>query len=212
MIKELKIKAAKFYVTSDLHLGHNRPWIIQARGFETVDRHDAHVIDVINSTVMPDEYLLMCGDFCLNTTLEGFISYCNRISCQLLFVAGNHNNPWFKYYLQLVKDSFGEEGEFYPFKWKNVTFLGESVDMVVNGYSFHASHFPKFVWDHSGRGRGMICGHSHGSCVMTRPEHTEGRCLDVGWDVFHKPLELSDLKKILDRKTVAICDHHGNSS
>jgi calcineurin-like phosphoesterase family protein len=211
MINQFKIKTAnnKVWLTSDAHFGHAKEFLFKPRGFSSVEEHDVAVLAIINELVQPDDYLIFAGDFCLNTTLDSFKSYCARISCRnIIFCAGNHNNPWWKFYKELVKEKYGEEIEVYPFRWQNIIFVGESVDMVVDGYSFHISHFPKLIWDKSHHGRAMGCGHSHGSCLKTLPNHEAGKIVDLGWDVFGRPIELEEFKKIMDKKVILKYDHH----
>ncbi len=216
MLRPLKIKAGgrfKVWLTSDTHFGHNKPWIFQERGYESVEQHDLALLFKMNELIQPDDFLLFCGDFCLNTTLDQFKSYCARINCQnIVMIAGNHNSPWWGFYKQLIIDAYGEEVEVYPFRWNNIVFVGESLDVEVDGFGFHLSHFPKFIWDKQHHGRGMGCGHSHSSCDKTLPDNKKAKIVDLGWDVFGRPIEVSEFKRIIDRKEIEINDHHNHTT
>ena len=217
MISTFKIKTQnnqiKVWLGSDFHLGHiclgweNPLW--KSRGYNSVEDHDSGIINKINKSVNPDDYLLFCGDFCLNTSLEQFQSYCRRINCRnLVFVAGNHNNPWWKFYKDLVFNKYKEEIEVYPFRWENIIFVGESVDVQVDKFTFHLSHFPKLIWDKQQHERGHGSGHSHGSCKWTPPETKENKIVDLGWDVWHDVVSLEEFIRTLNKKVVVKHDHH----
>jgi hypothetical protein len=46
-----------------------------------------------------------------------------------------------------------------------------------------------------------LCGHSHGKCEESRPEHKEFKILDCGWDIHHKPLTMKEIQEIMDTKS-----------
>ncbi|MFA6433018.1 MAG: metallophosphoesterase, partial [Candidatus Paceibacterota bacterium] len=74
MLKPLKIRlpAEKVWLTADNHFRHNRPWIIEVRGFKTIEEHDETLISRWNETVSDDGVVLMLGDFCLMSTETDF--------------------------------------------------------------------------------------------------------------------------------------------
>ena len=43
------------WFTSDLHLGHDKDFVVQARGFETVEEMNAEIIRRWNERVYPDD-------------------------------------------------------------------------------------------------------------------------------------------------------------
>ena len=82
------------YFTSDWHLGHQKNFIWEARGYSSYEEHTNSIIDITNSIVHPTDILFMLGDFCLNTPIEKFHEYIARINCGSLWMLwGNHNNP-----------------------------------------------------------------------------------------------------------------------
>lgn len=216
MLQTLKIKTlGKFnvWLTSDTHFGHNKSFLFEPRGFKDIESHDIALLAKINELIQPNDVLLFCGDFSLNTSIEQFKSYCARINCcNIIFVAGNHNSPWWKFYKELVQEKYGESIEVYPFTWNNITFVGESVDVEVDGFNFHLGHFPKLIWDKQHHGRVMGCGHSHGTCKKTLPNNKMGKIVDLGWDVFGRPIDIKEFKKIVDSKEVERQDHHSKET
>ena len=207
----------KVYVSSDFHLGHKGPEsnpVWKQRGFADVPSHDDAVIDSVNAMVRPNDILIFLGDFCLNTTLAQFDVYLDRIKCQnVMALWGNHPNPHYKgVYLPMVKKLLGEnytpESEVYPLKYKNMTYYGTDMEMIINGQYVVLSHFPVYVWHECQHGAWMLCGHSHYGCELSKATGEHGKILDVGWDSIRKPWSMDEIRKVMEVKRLPYVDHH----
>ena len=210
MIKLRSTVDSTVYFSSDFHLGHNRPFVWESRGHKSSDDHTNFVIDTVNDTVKPNDYLFYLGDFCLNTNEGQFESYLSRILCQNIYMLwGNHNNPIQKVYEREVLAKYGENIKVYPFRYKNVTFLGDYQEALIDGKIVVMMHYPINVWNFMSSGAYMLCGHSHYSFAKTRADSTDGLILDVGWDGNAAPYSMDSINKIMARKSVEIVDHHG---
>lgn len=196
----------KVFVTSDLHLGHQRDFVWKARGYDSPDAHDKGVIEAINATVRPDDTLLFLGDFCLNTPLDKFNEYLSRIQCQkILSLWGNHNNPQEK---NIYRKLVGEGKDTYPTQYRNMTFMGHYVEAILQGQFTVLCHYPIYVWNEMAHGSWMLCGHSHYGCPMTKADNVYGKILDVGWDGHGKPWSLQEIATVMDGKRFAAVDDH----
>ncbi len=204
----------KVGIMSDPHLGHNPKWAVplwQARGYKSVTEHDDHIIDSVNSAYGPNDILFMLGDFCLNSTVETFNSYLERFKCQLWCLWGNHNNPHEKaIYRKAMGATFVGpiQVEQYPFKYKNMVYLGHRVNLILNGQFIVIDHYPIYVWEEMQHGSWMLCGHSHYGCELSRAETQTGKILDVGWDGHKKPWTFDEIKEVMDTKQFVAVDHH----
>ena len=96
MIKTLKFNDtdnSKLFLTGCLHLNHNPKWenpIWKMRGYNSADEMTIGIIRQINEICLSTDYLMVLGDFCLNTSEEQFYSLVNRINPKLYFIRGNH--------------------------------------------------------------------------------------------------------------------------
>lgn len=205
----------KVAITADPHLGHNPDWdtpLWKARGYSSVEEHDDTLIDSFNTIARPNDILLIIGDFCLNTTVEKFNSYLDRIKCQnIWYVWGNHNNPHEKaiYRKAMGANFVGPfQVEQYPFKYKNFMYVGWQLNLILNGQFSVVEHFPVYVWDHMQHGAWMLCGHSHNGCELSRAETLTGKILDCGWDGHGKPWTFEEIKAVMDKKKFVAVDHH----
>lgn len=204
----------KVFVTSDTHLKHNKDFVWKARGYNSVKEHDDGIIDTINATVDVDDTLVHLGDFCLNASVQDFEELISRINCQNIYMLwGNHPNPHFKeIYKPLVQSFLGEhytyDSEIYPLRYRNVVYIGNYCEVSFGKQFAVLSHYPISIWNYSGQGAWMLCGHSHNSFPQTRAESTAGKILDVGWDGHKAPWSVTELSDVMKKKQFVGIDHH----
>ena len=209
MNRVLKLKQTadqKDYWVSDTHLNHNRDFVYEVRGHKSAQEHTDFIINKINELVRPNDILMHAGDFCLNTEENGLNSLLARIQCQNIYMTwGNHNNPLWKIYKREVLSRLNgitqgyvsasldgynspEDLEVYPFRYKNVIFLGNYAEITVDGHYFVMCHYPVHVWNHVKDGAKMVCGHSHYGLPFSQAHTLDAKILDVGWDGYLRPL------------------------
>lgn len=223
MNKTLKFRQTpeqKVYWVSDTHFNHNRDFVYGARGHKSAQEMTDFIIDKINEIVRPNDILMHGGDFCLNTEESGFNSLLARIHCQNIYITwGNHNNPLWKVYQREIRykleglTGFPIDGlqdvEIYPYKYKNLTFLGNYAEVAVDGQYFILCHYPIHVWNYVKDGAKMICGHSHYGLQFSQADNLDAKILDVGWDGYCRPLSTEEILEIMNKKRIfATGDHH----
>ena len=196
----------KIYITSDFHLGHQKDFVWEARGYANPNEHTKGIVSITNEIVRPNDVLIFLGDWCLNTTIDQFNETLDMFKCQNIYALwGNHNNPHEKgVYKKLVGDKF----ETYPFKYKNMTYYGYYMEAILNGQYCVLCHYPIWIWNEMAHGAWMLCGHSHYGFPSTQAESDYGKILDLGWDGHNKPWTLEEIKEVMDTKGVPIVDHH----
>lgn len=118
------------FLTSDLHLCHDRAFIFGPRGFKTVEDHDITICENWNNIIQPEDEVYILGDLMLNNNIAGI----NMLKClngRKHIILGNHDTPTReKLY---VEEGICEE----PPKW---------ADMIhYKGYHFFLSHFPSMT-------------------------------------------------------------------
>lgn len=223
MLKILKFKTSvqNVFFTSDLHLNHKLEGVWKSRGYASIEEHRSAVINKINQTVGANDILFNLGDFTLHCDEENFEQIIASIKCQNLYCLwGNHPNPSRKIYQRSVantlsryedRDGFcsDEDIEIYPFRYKNLVFIGDYAEIVVDNQFIVLSHYPISIFNHCARGAWCCCGHSHYNFDDTKAETLDkGKIFDVGWDGHGKPLSFSELKQIMDKKQLNKVDHH----
>lgn len=138
---------SKIYFTSDLHFGHNKPFLYEPRGFSSIEEHDAAVIERWNSVVTQEDEVYILGDLMLNDNANGLecISKLNGIKH---YIIGNHDTP----------------AKIELYKSVNIDCLGYASFLKYKKLHFYISHYPTMV----GNGKEELCqctinlyGHTH---------------------------------------------------
>lgn len=76
--------------TSDPHLGHDKEFVVKARGFETVEEMNAEIVRRWNERVYPDDDVYVLGDLTLGDIEEG-IRLISKLNGYLHIMRGNHD-------------------------------------------------------------------------------------------------------------------------
>lgn len=210
----LNFSGRNIFFVSDTHFSHKQPFVWQKRGFPSIEAHNETILQSINDTVGDNDVLFHLGDFCLNTTIDEFELLISKIRCQNVYLQmGNHANPHYKQAYKpvvqrLLGNAYTSESEVFPLRYKNIIYINHYIEITVNGQFIVLSHFPHLVWNHSGKGSWMLCGHSHSDCPMTNSGGSYGKILDVSYDEHRKPLSFDEIKCVMDTKTILSVDHH----
>jgi calcineurin-like phosphoesterase family protein len=184
------------WFTADLHLGHgniikysNRPFMTSEeteraradpRGGwslspETVARHDAALLEAINSRVGVDDTLWILGDFCFRD-LEKAKQYRAQIRCKRVnLVWGNH-------------DSF-----------KLAPLFTQTLDqgpIKVQDQAIWLNHYPMRSWRGSFHGAWHLYGHVHGRLSAQDAVDAFTLTRDVGIDACnYRPISFTELRQ-----------------
>jgi calcineurin-like phosphoesterase family protein len=115
------------YFTSDTHFGHDRTFIYEPRGFNSIEEHDSEIIKRWNSIVAPDDVVYHLGDVMLGTNYEYGLNCARQLNGTIHIIRGNHDTDrrWNEY-LKL---------------WPQVILYGWSEVIKIDGYKLYLCHF-----------------------------------------------------------------------
>lgn len=82
----------QIYFSSDLHFGHNKDFMYEPRGFQSIEEHDEIIIKNWNEIVKPEDKVYILGDLMLNDTDAG-IEKVNQLNGRKIIILGNHDTP-----------------------------------------------------------------------------------------------------------------------
>jgi calcineurin-like phosphoesterase family protein len=138
------------WMTSDLHLGHRKPFLYEPRGFSSIEEHDQKIVDNWNAVVRPDDDVYVLGDVMLQDNING-IKRWNELNGNKFLVIGNHDSA---VRIKLLSDC------------PRTTILGYASIFKYHKYHFYLSHYPtltsNYDYDKPLRARVInLCGHSH---------------------------------------------------
>lgn len=141
---------SKVFITSDLHLGHDRSFIYEPRGFKSIEEHDEEIIKRWNSVIDAGTEVYCLGDLMLGNNDHG-LECIKKLNGNIHIIRGNHDTDTrMKLYGTCPNIVEIVEGKFLKYK----------------KYHFYLSHYPclcgNFDEDKPLRERIVsLCGHQH---------------------------------------------------
>lgn len=83
----------KIWLTSDWHIGHNKDFIFEPRGFKTVDEMNSEILKRYNEVVSPEDIVYILGDCAVGgpATAE-VIDFLNKFNGHKYLAFGNHDS------------------------------------------------------------------------------------------------------------------------
>lgn len=120
------------WFSSDLHFGHNKDFIYQARGFNSIEEHDKAIVDNWNSIVDEDDDVYLLGDLMLNSDDAGIQNLIQLNGNIHTIIIGNHDtNNRIKLYIEKLNPRYVSHA-----------------DLLKSGkWRFYMSHYPTITFN-----------------------------------------------------------------
>ena len=131
------------FITSDLHIGHDRDFLYSPRGFNNIYEHDLELVKNWNSRITDDDTVYILGDIMLNDVEYGRNIF-NQLAGSKIIILGNHDTD--------------AKINFYP-QLRGVIDVKYADMLRVGKRHFYLSHYPmcigcrKYLYN--------LCGHVH---------------------------------------------------
>lgn len=135
------------FFSSDLHFNHNKEFVYEPRGFQSIEEMNETIIDNFNRRINLNDKLYLLGDIMLGQDIESGLNLLKRINCDdIKIIRGNHDT----------------DNRIAAYKTlSNVTYLGWSDVIKLGKRHYYLSHFPTFVNNFNEAGYYNLYGHTH---------------------------------------------------
>lgn len=138
------------WVCSDLHLNHDKSFIYETRGFNSIQEHDEIIVQRWNEVVRPCDEVWFLGDIGMGKDIDYLVQQVSRLNGTIHWIRGNHCTE--NRYLAISElENIYPEGWALPHKWGK--------------QKFWLSHFPAMTAPIGEKpfNKSLIslCGHSH---------------------------------------------------
>lgn len=130
---------SRIWITSDLHIGHNKEFVFQNRGFDSIEEHDRTLVENWNSLVEEEDTVYILGDIMLmhdsqDTDFLYGMEIFRKLNGKLILIRGNHDSEMriekYRECPQVI--SAGDAALYLDYPNKG-------------GYHFYLSHYPTLV-------------------------------------------------------------------
>lgn len=138
--KEKVLTVSNIWVTSDLHIGHDKSFLYEPRGFESIEEHDRTLLENWNELVNANDTVYVLGDVMLRHNLDDTdfsygLSVLQKLNGRLVIIRGNHDS------VNKIEKYKG---------CGNVVSAGDAA-LYLNypekgSYHFYLSHYPTLVF------------------------------------------------------------------
>ena len=208
MIK-FKTSEKNVHFISDCHFGHDRSWLIEPRGYKSIQEHDEGLIEKWNKQVQPHDVVWSLGDFIfLKGADERMEKIIRRLNFSTLYLQpGNHTAGF-----RQLKEKYGrryvlEDGRI-------VEFRNDYDEILVDNRGMVLCHYPIVSFNGQGGGNIHVHGHCHNKLVGTEIGNLlyKGRILDVGVEAFGRPISFKEVVDIVDGRGIVTFDHHDSKT
>lgn len=175
------------FFTSDTHFRHTNIIKYSNRPYANVQEMDEALIRNWNDKVGMNDTIYHLGDFTFSDDAANIL---RRLNGKKHLILGNHDhNPR----LEHGWESINHYKEVY-------THVGGKKKCII------LCHYGMRVWNKSHHGAWMLYGHSHG----TLPDDPTLLSFDVGVDCWnYRPLHVSEVEQVMNKKTPKLPDYHG---
>lgn len=175
------------WLSSDLHLMHNKPFLYEPRGFTSTEEMCEAIVERWNSVVRDEDFIYNLGDISLSN-VDAAIPYLQRLKGHQIWILGNH-------------DTLGKIEKILP-QCPNIQLLGSPrnsyATVIKSGkWSFYLSHYPtltsNFDEKHLNQHVISLHGHTHQQVNFLQPNNPF--LYHVGLDSHNcYPINLEEIK------------------
>lgn len=117
---------SEIFFTSDIHFMHNRGFLYEPRGFQSVEEMNQAIVERWNNIVTPNDEVYILGDIMLNDNVEG-MRLLESLNGYLHIILGNHDT--------LTRQILYEN-------CPKVQTVSLADRMKYKGYHFFMTHYP----------------------------------------------------------------------
>lgn len=79
------------YFISDLHIGHDKEFLWEKRGFKSIEEHDTQILLTWNSIVSPEDTVYILGDLCMGRDEKEWNRIFKNLNGYKNVIYGNHD-------------------------------------------------------------------------------------------------------------------------
>lgn len=189
-LKPVRFNAdAKLLFWSDLHIRHNRDFILTPRGFQKVEHQDETLPQRLRERCDAETTLFLLGDTIFGMgAYEYWMRFLGQFVAKAVYImAGNHFAG-----LAEVIDKHGEE-----FEWagKQIKIVPNYFEIQVGEQLVVLSHYPMASWNGINKGSFHIHGHCHSNLIASEIGKIlyRKRVMDVGIECCAHPISFKEV-------------------
>ena len=180
------------YLISDLHLGHDKPFIYERRGFKSCEEHDQHVRKTWNHYICDCDIVYVLGDIGMSVQFSYLKNIFKNLKGNKILIQGNHDKMTDSKYRELGFQAIFQEVKLRIGKHKYIKLAHCPYEGTEDGYRFkpYLGHRPI-------KEEGVWLGHGHVHHLWKVKE----QMINVSYDIWKRPVHLHrDIRSIINKE------------
>ena len=141
----------KIWITSDTHFCHNKDFVWQPRGFDSVHEMNEEIVKRWNSVVSPIDTVYHLGDVMLNDNAAG-VRLLNQCNGNIRILTGNHDTATRIQEYDNIRPTIFPIGFLTMIKHKRYTFYLSHYPTITSNYDVDKPLKKRVI---------NLCGHTH---------------------------------------------------
>ena len=198
-----------------MHYGHDPKWdvpIWKTRGYNSSAEHDEGLILNWNKKANASTIGFLLGDTIFGHNAdERLITLFNRLEFKELYVLPGNHQAGYKQLIERVQDNILLPG---ASEYKQVHFVPNYLEAIVNGQAIVMSHYPILSWNGSGKGAYHLFAHVHNNLnrsELGRLYLKTGLNYEVSVENCPSPITFGELRAEMRKKLQSCPDHHNDA-
>ncbi len=198
-----------------MHYGHDPKWdvpIWKTRGYDSSMQHDEGLIYNWNKKASASTIGFLLGDTIFgHMAVERLISLFNRLDFKELYIMSGNHQAGYKQLIERVQDNILLPA---ASEYKQVHFVPNYLETVVNGQFIVCSHYPILSWNGAAKGAYHIYAHVHGNLnrsELGRMYLKTGLNYEVSVENCPSPITFGELRAEMRKRTQSSPDHHNDA-
>ena len=164
------------YLSSDLHLGHNKSFIYEPRGFQSAQQNVDAIFHRFNITLQEEDDLYLLGDNLVGPDSDIYTNYLQALPCNLHLLWGNHDSDRRKGMLSKLPNVVETLGHGAILKYKKWRFLLTHYPCLTANYDDYNKPLRARLWN--------LHGHTH--------SQNSFEFMNKGWQSYNVSVDAHD--------------------
>ena len=202
----------KIFFWSDLHLCHEKDFILEPRGFACGKSAKESLRNRWNDKITNNDTIFLLGDNIVGAGPNGkneLKDFLHSVNFRTVFLMPGNHPSGFSALLDECFERKENADEFLTFRYdltseKMILLIPNYFELSVDHQLIIMSHYPLLSWNKMGKGAWMLYGHVHDNLKKTpwiRDNYFKGKNIDLSVEATPEPLEFAEIQKIMNQKS-----------
>jgi calcineurin-like phosphoesterase family protein len=209
----------KVFFWSDLHLCHDKDFILNPRNFSDATHAKSEISERWRAKISNKDIVFLLGDTVVGAGDKGgeeLTQFLHSVSFQEVYLMpGNHVSGYSQILNSAIEQGYSFNKDlilkFNFSEQKIINLIPNYFEISLDGELIVQSHYALLSWNKMGSGSYHLHGHSHSNLNKTqwvKDNYLTGKVFDLSVENCPSPVEFSEIQKYMSNQKIINPDHH----